>query len=340
MSCERPLIRVYNPNDHNITGSIMTLEKYRERAHDPTATYESIAYRKDVMLLPCGKCLGCRLRQRQDWETRMLMESKTLAPAWFLTITWNQEYIPGMIRETGEFIRGATHQWTTGEVPDIVQILLQEDMVNFNKRLRKKQSTSSKWGSDLRYFYCGEYGEQTGRPHHHGIYYGLEIPDLKKKKGDNPYFESEELDKIWGMGNIIIAEASPETMAYVAGYVTKKCYGQDAKRYRELGLPEPYCCMSRNPGLGYQYYKEHKEQMYRDDGLYFNGKKRPIPRYFDKKYEKEQPEKLWGIKEKRQTSAIVALKLKMERTDLTIEQEAKVEEETRRQKFRKARGLL
>ena len=80
--------------------------------------------------------------------------------------------------------------------------------------------------------------------------------------------------------------------------------------------------------------------MYRDDGLYFNGKKRPIPRYFDKKYEEEQPKKLWGIKEKRQTRAIAALKLKMERTDLTIEQEAKVEEETRQQKFRKARGLL
>ena len=59
MSCERPLIRVYNPNDHNITGSIMTLETYRERAHNPKATYESIAYRTDVMLLPCGKCLGC-----------------------------------------------------------------------------------------------------------------------------------------------------------------------------------------------------------------------------------------------------------------------------------------
>ena len=44
-------------------------------------------------------------------------------------------------------------------------------------------------------------------------------------------------------------------------------------RYRELGLPAPYCCMSRNPGLGYDYYQEHKEQMYKDDGLYFNGKK-------------------------------------------------------------------
>ena len=98
--------------------------------------------------------------------------------------------------------------------------------------------------------------------------------------------------------------------------------------------------MSRNPGLGYDYYKTHKEQMYADDGLYFNGKKRPIPRYFDKKYEEENPKGLWSIKEKRQSSAINALKIKMSNTGLTIEQEAKVEEETKKQRFKKARGLL
>ena len=41
-----------------------------------------------------------------------------------------------------------------------------------------------------------------------------------------------------------------------------------------------------------------------------------------------------------QESAINALKLKMSNTGLTIEQEAKVEEETKRQRFKKARGLL
>ena len=59
MSCARLLIRVYNPNDHNITGSIMTLETYRERAHNPTATYESLAYRTDVMPgIVTGKQIG------------------------------------------------------------------------------------------------------------------------------------------------------------------------------------------------------------------------------------------------------------------------------------------
>lgn len=101
-----------------------------------------------------------------------------------------------------------------------------------------------------------------------------------------------------------------------------------------------FTVLSSCPGLGYDYYTSHKEQMYADDGLYFNGKKRPIPRYFDKKYEEENPKSLWSIKEKRQSSAINALKLKMSNTGLTIEQEAKVEEETKKRRFRKARGLL
>jgi hypothetical protein len=139
---------------------------------------------------------------------------------------------------------------------------------------------------------------------------------------------------------VIIAEASPETMAYVAGYVTKKAYGNDTKRYNELGLPAPYCCMSRNPGLGYDYYQEHKEQMYKDDGLYFNGKKRPIPRYFDKMQEAENPKRLWEVKEKRQSSAINALKVKMSNTDVTIEQQGKIKEKNLRERFSKARGII
>ena len=51
-----------------------------------------------------------------------------------------------------------------------------------------------------------------------------------------------------------------------------------------------------------------------------------------KKYEEENPKSLWSIKEKRQSSAINALKLKMSNTGLTIEQEAKVEEETKKTK--------
>lgn len=48
MSCARPLIRFYNPNDHNITGSIMSLKMAKERFKNPNLTYDDIAYRKIV----------------------------------------------------------------------------------------------------------------------------------------------------------------------------------------------------------------------------------------------------------------------------------------------------
>ena len=106
MSCARPLIRFYNPNDHNITGSIMSLKMAKERFKNPKLTYDDIAFRKDCMLIPCGKCLACRLRMRQDWQTRMELEATEWdkSEIWFLTFTYNEENVPGMIRSTGEII--------------------------------------------------------------------------------------------------------------------------------------------------------------------------------------------------------------------------------------------
>ena len=74
------------------------------------------------------------------------------------------------------------------------------------------------------------------------------------------HFKAEEFrckDKtkefLWGMGQIQIAQAVPETYRYVAGYVTKKMYeidGKKANAYYELGQTKPFACMSLKPGLG------------------------------------------------------------------------------------------
>ena len=101
-----------------------------------------------------------------------------------------------------------------------VQTLLYTDVQKFLKRLRKA------YKSKLRFFCAGEYGEQTARPHYHMILYGWEPKDLKQlyKIHHNGYYTSEWLEKLWGNGQIQIAQAVPETYRYVAGYVTKKMY--------------------------------------------------------------------------------------------------------------------
>ena len=127
----------------------------------------------------------------------------------------------------------------------------------------------------------------------------------------------------------------------MAGYVTKKMYTQDNKKYQELGLQPPQAGQSRNPGLGMAWFEKHKEELWTDGKIYLSGGKiAPMPRYFEKMLEKEDPKRLWEIKAERQSRAIMALKDAQRQTDLNIEEQKAVKDYTLRQKFKHRTGTL
>ena len=203
MSCYKPLIRLYNPNDKNISGRVYSLSRYSQLV-GKQLKYEDLMYKKDVMLIPCGQCIGCRIRQREDWTTRIELEARDYPreEVWFITLTYDDNHIPGMIVNTGEIIRKVQYVWKPGEKrPESVQTLLCTDVQKFLKRLRKA------YKGKLRYFVDGEYGEQTARPHYHMILYGWRPTDLEHlyKIQHNGYFTSKWLENLWGMGQIQIA---------------------------------------------------------------------------------------------------------------------------------------
>ena len=259
MSCYKPLIRIYSPENREFSGQVYSLARFSEIS-GKQLKYEDLMYRKDVMLIPCGQCIGCRIRQREDWTTRIELETRDYPreEVWFITLTYDDDHVPGMIVNTGEIMRKVQYVWKPGEKrPESVQTLLYTDVQKFLKRLRKA------YRGKLRYFVAGEYGEQTARPHYHMILYGWQPTDLEHlyKIQHNGYFTSKWLTDIWGMGQTQIAQAVPETYRYVAGYVTKKMYeidGQKANTYYELGQQKPFACMSLKPGLGDNYYQELK----------------------------------------------------------------------------------
>ena len=231
-----------------------------------------------------------------------------------------------------------TSTWKPGEKrPDSVQILLYEDIQKFLKRLRKA------YRGKLRYFVAGEYGEQTARPHYHMILYGWEPTDLKNlyKIHHNGYYTSEWLTDLWGMGQIQIAQAVPETYRYVAGYVTKKMYeinGEKANAYYKLGQTKPFACMSLKPGLGDNYYQKHKTEIWKQGYIQCsNGKQAQIPRYYEKQMVAENPQRLWRIKQNRQKNAMEQKRLQLENQDYKTVLETK-ERVTKKQT--KKRGIL
>nr|DAH74866.1 MAG TPA: Replication associated protein [Microviridae sp.] len=339
MSCYKPLIRLYNPNDREQSGRVYSLARFSQLS-GKQLKYEDLMYNPKVMLIPCGQCIGCRIRQREDWTTRIELEARDYPKeqVWFITLTYDDDHVPGMIVKTGEIMRKVQYTWKPGEKrPSSVQILLYEDIQKFLKRLRKA------YRGKLRYFVAGEYGEQTARPHYHMILYGWEPTDLENlyKIHHNGYYNSKWLANLWGMGQVQIAQAVPETYRYVAGYVTKKMYeidGKKANEYYELGQTKPFACMSLKPGLGDHYYQEHKAEIWQQGYIQCtNGKRAQIPRYYEKQMEAENPQRLWRIKQNRQKNAMEQKRLQLESQDYKTVLETK-ERVTKKQT--KKRGIL
>lgn len=338
MACYKPLIRFYVPNDREASGHVYTLRRFAiERAKNPDLTYEDLIYRKDVMLIPCGQCIGCRIRKREDWACRIEMEAKTSKPhsVWFVTLTYDDKHIPGVNHETGEVIRGALYKRKGSDLKEN-QTLWYEDIQKFLKRLRKAA------GPGIRYFCAGEYGEHTGRPHYHLILFNyipekLEPYRLLSKEG---YYTDTRITRCWTYGIHNISEpATNKAFSYTAGYVTKKI-GDETMEHIKRGLRPPFAMMSLKPGLGEKYYLQHKEEIWEQGYIQLsNGKRAAIPRYFEKQMEAENPERLWEIKRQRQQKAMDSTKNKMEQTDIKLEGYLSTQER-RILKYRKTAGKM
>lgn len=225
----------------------------------------------------CGNCLGCRLMYAKQWADRCLMESEYHKENWFVTLTYDEDHLTtvksvdndGVYRECGT--------------------LEKRELQLFWKRLRKELDKDD---IKIRYYACGEYGDQTHRPHYHAIIFGLHIPDLKiyKKGGarspfaDVEYWTSEFLERAWGKGRVLIAKAVPETMCYVARYVVKKQKGFDAKIYDDLGIEPPFVTCSRRPGIARQWYDDYGKKFVDESVIHIStpkGRKAITPpRYF------------------------------------------------------------
>lgn len=338
MACYKPLIRFYVPDDHEASGHVYTLRRFAiERAKNPDLTYEDLIYRKDVMLIPCGQCIGCRIRKREDWACRIEMEAMTSKPhsVWFVTLTYDDKNIPGVNHETGEVIRGALYKKQKENLKEN-QTLWYEDIQKFLKRLRKTSE------QNIRYFCAGEYGEKTGRPHYHLILFNynpekLEPYRLLSKEG---YYTDTRITKCWPYGIHNMSEpTSNKAFSYTAGYVTKKI-GNETMEHIKRGLRPPFAMMSLKPGLGEKYYLENKERIWEQGYIQLsNGKRAAIPRYFEKQMEAENPKKLWEIKRQRQQKSMDSTKNKMEQTDIKLESYLSAQER-KIHKFRKSSGTM
>ena len=148
--------------------------------------------------------------------------------------------------------------------------LVKKDLIDFIKALRNR-------GVQCRYVGIGELGSTTFRAHYHLILFGYRPSDLEiHSKGSNGdwLYTSDTLAKLWAKGYVIVGDCTYQSAGYVARYTTKKVADDDS-----------FLVCSNRPGIGYQYYQDHKADMVKTGFVYGDfgdNYKAPIPRYFEK----------------------------------------------------------
>ena len=176
------------------------------------------------------------------------------------------------------------------------------------KRLRSNQSPRK-----IRYYYCGEYGENTGRPHYHALLFNYSPKDkiVWSEREGNVLWTSEELTRLWGKGHVVIGEVTFETAAYTARYIMKKITGEGAQEHyqsldRETGeihqIRPEFSDMSRRPGIGAPWLEKYKTDVYPFDEVVVRGRPMMPPAYYDDLLEKIDEETLKKVKAARQVS--------------------------------------
>lgn len=329
MSCYHPLKRFILPNGE---GKVCSSEancvffdggKWKPLFSPPCGKGGCVT---NFQYIPCGQCIGCRLDYSRKWADRMVMESSFHEHSWFLTLTYDQAHLPRsnliLDEQTGEVVDSPFHT------------LVKKDMQDFIKRLRK--NTNQK----IRYYLAGEYGDETYRPHYHLILFGLKLDDLQFFKFSdlkNPYYVSPMISKCWNKGNHFVAAFCWETAAYTARYVVKKLKGREGRFYEDFGIEPPFVLMSRKPGLSKDFYDQNKDYIYRFDGFYLPGhpgvKMKP-PRYFDKLFDLEEPDKLEEVKRRRELALEANIQSKCRLTDLSYYDILAVEESAKMNKVK------
>lgn len=234
-------------------------------------------------MLPCGQCNGCRLQRSREWGMRVMHEAQLWRDNCFITLTYDDAHVP---------LDGGLHH---------------RHFQLFFKRLRKNHP-----GLNIRYYMCGEYGENYGRPHFHACIFNWKPSDLvlwKKTSADSLIYRSAELEKLWPYGFSSVGDLTLQSAMYVSRYIMQKVTGDAGKHHYEVLDPftgeifnrrPEYNKMSTKPGIGAGWFNRFKSDVYPHDYVVLDGNpsSKP-PRYYDKLLKRSDPDLYDAIKEKR-----------------------------------------
>ena len=187
-----------------------------------------------VVTVPCGQCLPCRLRKRDCWAGRVLLEKQSSLCSQFWTLTFSDDTLRGL---------------------DWDQATVQRLMKNFCSALRMHEKRKGN-PTKVRFFGTLEYAPVTSRPHIHLAVFNalsLQLYATSWTKG---------LERLpfhigpWPHGHVDAQPMEIGSARYIAKYITKFEVETDLARPQWRTFPQ-------GPPLGFIGLRQQLEMISR-----------------------------------------------------------------------------
>lgn len=229
------------------------------------------------LTIPCGECILCREEQARQWAVRITHEAQLWEASSFITLTYDDKNLP-------------EHS-----------SLNYSHMQNFWRRLKRRLGA-------LRYYYVGEYGDLTQRPHYHACVFGHAFIEGRRllRRSPTHLWTSPLLEEAWGLGHVSVGALTFETARYTASYVTKKLRSRQTYMWADpitgelKPLVQPRAFASKHPAIGAAWLDKYGKYVYDHDHVVINGQAQKPPKAYDRWLEKTKgKEELERIKQRR-----------------------------------------
>lgn len=241
-------------------------------------------------LVPCGKCLACRLSKDSKYSMLSALEMQSNKYALFFTLTYDNDNVPLYYYAEDSFSYGpsilrlysnrdgASVDFNRRDFRNFNFSLLniprgaafpyvcRSDVQKFLKRLRININRTLYKKVEIRYLISAEYGPKTYRPHYHGIIY-FNDSDLLTKTTYNyvntTTLLSQLIAKSWPFADSSRTQKYAtivDTGAgnYVSSYSSSSC---NLPRFLQYPETRPWCpAHSKNFGFS----KVQKEEIYKN----------------------------------------------------------------------------
>lgn len=266
--------------------------------------------------IPCRQCIGCKLTYSRHWAIRCMHEKQMHRFNSYITLTYNDKHAPKdfslqhhdfqrFMRKVRKKImnppaKSACKAGADSYLKNLALLYEYEDCKGAPDAPEKALARPA----PIKFYMCGEYGPEQGRPHYHALLFGLDFNDRlywKTTKAGSKIYRSPTLENLWQKGFSSVGDLTFESAAYIARYVMKKRTGDGEKQhYQVLDLEtgeivkrkKEYNQMSRRPGVGSSWIEKYASDIYTTGKVTARGYRQNPPRYYDKHYKKIDQEHL------------------------------------------------